>query len=192
MHIFAAKDGSLTTTIDSIDQGDYATPTTSTTFKDGKLTFAIEMYHVTYEGTLKSDGSEIDGKFAQGQEFPLNWKRASEQTGKISAVMGKLSSLQSLPDGAWKTHAGDVAHGEAINLDESDWQPVAKDGKVGTDAIWLRQTYRVPTDLHGYDLTGCAHLVPSECECGFANSRDSLLRRTARGHGRRSGCGGAV
>ena len=154
MHIAVAPDGSLAATIDSIDQGDYAAPATTTTFKDSKLTFSIEAFHVTYEGTLKSNGSEIEGKFAQGQEFPLNWMRASAQTGTISAVMGKLSSLQSLPDGAWKTHAGDVAHGEAINLDESGWQPLPKDGKVGTDAAWLRQTFRVPADLHGYDLTG--------------------------------------
>jgi alpha-mannosidase len=154
LHIVAAKDGSLSSTVDSVDQGDYGTATTATVFKDSKLTFAIDAYHVTYEGTLNKDGSEIDGSLTQGQSFPLNWKRASAQTGVISAVMGRLSGLQALPDGAWKTHAGDVAHGEAVNLDESDWQAVAKDGKVGTDAVWLRQTYKVPALLKGYDLTG--------------------------------------
>src|SRR5580658_10887628 len=154
LHIVAAKDGSLSSTVDSLDQGDYGTATTATAFKDSKLTFAIDAYHVTYEGTLNKDGREIDGSFTQGQSIPLNWKRASAQSGVISTVMGRLSGLQSLPDGAWKTHAGDAAHGEAVNLDEADWQPVAKDGKVGTDAVWLRQTYRVPALLKGYDLTG--------------------------------------
>ena len=41
------------------------------------------------------------------------------------AVIDRLSSLRELPDGAWKLHAGDLAHGEAVNLDESDWQPIA-------------------------------------------------------------------
>jgi alpha-mannosidase len=154
LHIVAAKDGSLSSTVDSIDQGEFGTATTATAFKDSKLTFAIDQYHVTYEGVLSKDGSEIAGSLTQGQAIPLNWKRASAQSGVFSAVIGRLSGLQALPDGAWKTHAGDVAHGEAVGLDESDWQPVPKDGKVGTDAVWLRQTYRVPAELKGYDLTG--------------------------------------
>ena len=35
------------------------------------------------------------------------------------AVIERLSSLHELPDGVWKTHPGDLAHGEAVNLDES-------------------------------------------------------------------------
>ena len=154
LHIVAGKNGSVTSTIDSLDQGDYANPTTSTAFKDSKLTFSVDAYHVTFEGTLSKDRTEIDGNFTQGQSYPLKWKRASAQSGAFSAVIGRLSNLQSLPDGAWKTHAGDVAHGEAVNLDETGWEPVPKDGKLGTDAIWLRQTYKVPPTLNGYDLTG--------------------------------------
>jgi alpha-mannosidase len=154
LHLVAGKNGSVTATIDSLDQGDYANPTTTTAFKDSKLTFSIDSYHVTFEGTLNKDGTEIDGNFTQGQSYPLKWKRASAQSGAFSSVIGRLSNLQSLPDGAWKTHTGDVAHGEAVNLDESGWRPVPKDGKVGTDAIWLRQTYKVPPTLNGYDLTG--------------------------------------
>jgi alpha-mannosidase len=154
LHIVAGRDGNITSTVDSIDQGEYGTATTMTTFKDSKLTFSIDAYHVTYEGMLSKDGSQIDGSFAQGQSFPLNWKRAPAQSGVISAVIGRLSALQAVPDGIWKTHVGDVAHGEAVSLNESDWQPLAKDGKVGTDAVWLRQTYRVPADLNGYDVTG--------------------------------------
>ena len=30
------------------------------------------------------------------------------------AVIDSLSRLQELPDGAWKMHAGDLAHGEAV------------------------------------------------------------------------------
>ncbi len=70
------------------------------------------------------------------------------------AVVARLSTLSELPDGAWKMHAGDMAHGEAVTLDESDWQPVAMDAKAGNDAAWFRQTITIPPTLNGYDLTG--------------------------------------
>jgi alpha-mannosidase len=70
------------------------------------------------------------------------------------AVLVRLYGLHELPDGAWKMHAGDVAHGEAVGLDESSWQPIAVGGKAPNDAVWFRQTYTVPETLKGYDLTG--------------------------------------
>jgi alpha-mannosidase len=69
-------------------------------------------------------------------------------------VIDRLSSLRELPDGAWKLHAGDLAHGEAVNLEESDWQPIATGSKAAKDAVWFRQTYQIPSTLNGYDLTG--------------------------------------
>src|SRR5271166_5159076 len=70
------------------------------------------------------------------------------------AVIDRLSSLRELPDAAWKMHSGDLAHGEALNLDESSWQPIAVGSLAPKDAVWFRQTYRVPATLNGYDLTG--------------------------------------
>jgi alpha-mannosidase len=70
------------------------------------------------------------------------------------AILDRLASLAKLPDGAWKLHAGDLAHGEALNLDESSWQPIAKGGKAPNEAVWFRQTYEIPPTLNGYDLTG--------------------------------------
>jgi alpha-mannosidase len=69
-------------------------------------------------------------------------------------VIDRLSSLRELPDAAWKIHSGDLAHGEALNLDESGWQPIAKGSLAPKDAVWFRQTYQVPATLNGYDLTG--------------------------------------
>ena len=69
-------------------------------------------------------------------------------------VVTRLTLLRELPDGAWKTHAGDLAHGEAANLDESGWQTQQVPGKAPNDAVWFRQTYVVPEALGGYDLTG--------------------------------------
>jgi alpha-mannosidase len=70
------------------------------------------------------------------------------------AVIERLSKLDELPDGAWKMHSGDVAHGEAVGLDESDWQAIKNPSDAPKDAVWFRQTYEVPKTLEGYDLTG--------------------------------------
>ncbi|MDE3162699.1 MAG: alpha-mannosidase, partial [Acidobacteriota bacterium] len=69
------------------------------------------------------------------------------------AVLDRLTSLNELPDGAWKMHSGDLAHGEALQVAESDWQTIAH-GHVPKESLWFRQTFQVPASLHGYDLTG--------------------------------------
>ncbi|MFZ0393936.1 MAG: glycoside hydrolase family 38 C-terminal domain-containing protein [Terracidiphilus sp.] len=78
--------------------------------------------------------------------------------GKLPAesqeVITRLTLLGHLPDGAWKTHGGDLAHGEAVNLDDSAWETVKIPGTAPNDAAWFRQTYTVPETLYGYDLTG--------------------------------------
>src|SRR5580692_8732621 len=68
-------------------------------------------------------------------------------------VITRLSTLRELPDGQWKMHAGDLAHGEAANLDESGWNAIAPRSKAPSDAAWFRQTYEIPQTLQGYDLT---------------------------------------
>ena len=69
------------------------------------------------------------------------------------AVLDRLNLLRELPDGTWKMHTGNLAHGEALHVDESDWQTIAH-GKAPKESLWFRQTYQVPENLHGYDLTG--------------------------------------
>ena len=70
------------------------------------------------------------------------------------AVVDRLGELHEIPDGVWKTHSGDLAHGEAAGLDESAWQEIKRGGKAPNEAVWFRQTYQVPQTLNGYDLTG--------------------------------------
>jgi len=69
-------------------------------------------------------------------------------------VITRLTMLRELPGGAWKMHGGDLAHGEAADLDESGWQAFSVPGKASNDAVWFRTTYVVPETLNGYDLTG--------------------------------------
>ncbi len=66
----------------------------------------------------------------------------------------RLSMLDSLPAGEWRFHAGDVAHGETVGLDDSGWEKVAPKSEAPVDAVWYRREIEVPKTLHGYDLTG--------------------------------------
>jgi alpha-mannosidase len=81
-------------------------------------------------------------------------KALAALTPESRAVLDRLSTLRQLPDGGWKMHAGDLAHGEAVDLDDSSWQPIANRAAAPKDAVWFRHTYVVPPTLNGYDLTG--------------------------------------
>jgi alpha-mannosidase len=92
---------------------------------------------------------------ATGQVVVSETERVAAQLPAQSrAVVERLLSLDQLPSTAWKMHSGDLTHGEAVGLDESDWQPVALREKAPTDAVWFRQTVQVPDTLNGYDLGG--------------------------------------
>ncbi|MGB6974474.1 MAG: glycoside hydrolase family 38 C-terminal domain-containing protein [Terracidiphilus sp.] len=69
-------------------------------------------------------------------------------------VLQRLTALQELPDGVWRMHTGDIAHGEDANLEDSSWQTIAAGTHAPKEALWFRQTYTVPATLEGYDLTG--------------------------------------
>jgi alpha-mannosidase len=85
-------------------------------------------------------------------------EEAARIAGKLStnsqAVIQRLSALDTLPADGWRTHTGDLAHGEAVDLDDSSWPVVHAGAQVGTDAIWFRRAITVPPTLDGYDLTG--------------------------------------
>lgn len=69
-------------------------------------------------------------------------------------VVSSLEKLNQLPDGQWRYHDADVAHGESPELNDTDW-PVAKPGPgYSRDALWFRQWIVVPKSLDGYNLTG--------------------------------------
>jgi pimeloyl-ACP methyl ester carboxylesterase len=80
LHIAAAKDGSFTATLDSIDQGANGIPVTTVTLKDSKLSLTVDAVHGSYEGTVNKDATEIDGTWSQGMPLELNFKRAPELT----------------------------------------------------------------------------------------------------------------
>lgn len=73
---------------------------------------------------------------------------------KARPVVDRLMSLRELPDGQWRFHEGDLAHGEDAGLDDSSWPVMNMDTPAPNDAMWFRQTVVVPQTLNGYDLTG--------------------------------------
>ena len=91
---------------------------------------------------------------AQLFESQHSGKGSSVFTPAQQATLDRLNSLETLPDGPWRFHAGDIAHGESPALDDSSWQTVSAKSKAGKEAVWYRRTIQIPKDLHGYDLTG--------------------------------------
>ncbi len=89
---------------------------------------------------------------AQGQA------QADESLGTLSPAahraISQLSALNSIPAADWKLHVGDVAHGEAPELDDSGWQTVSGNSHAPTEAVWYRRWIEVPKTLNGYDLSG--------------------------------------
>ena len=76
LHVTQAKDGSLTGTFDSPDQGALGIPLTTVTSDQPAFHFEIERFGCKYDGTIGKDGSEISGQWKQGAAaLPLNLKR---------------------------------------------------------------------------------------------------------------------
>jgi mRNA-degrading endonuclease HigB of HigAB toxin-antitoxin module len=96
LHVVAAKDGTMTGTLDSIDQGLSGIPVNNMTVKDSKLTFAVDALpvHASYEGTVKPGGSGIDGAWTQGQPLTLNFTPGA-------AVAASKPATPSDIDGTW-------------------------------------------------------------------------------------------
>jgi hypothetical protein len=87
LHVTSARDGSLSGTLDSPDQGALGTPINAITFKDSKLSFNLNSaVPINYEGALNADGSEIHGTLTQGMPIELNFKRAAPQSAQQPAA----------------------------------------------------------------------------------------------------------
>jgi len=107
LHVSAAKDGSLSSTLDSVDQGAPGIPVASTTLKDSKLSLVVDAVRGTYEGTVNKDAAEIDGTWTQsGQSLELNFKRAVAQPPVKLAAPSEIDGtwLGTLDAGSAKLH----------------------------------------------------------------------------------------
>jgi hypothetical protein len=129
LHVTAAKDGSLSSTLDSVDQGAIGIPVTSVTLKDSKLSLIVDAVHGTYEGTVNNDATEIDGTWTQGQSLELNFKRAVAQPPVKLAAPSEVDGtwLGTLDAGTAKLHLFfkivNTQNGLTATLQSSDQSP---------------------------------------------------------------------
>ena len=72
---FGTKDGKLSATMDSIDQGVNNIPLDTATFIDNTLTVKFAKAKITYTGKLQPDGNTIKGEYEQGVKLSMDLKR---------------------------------------------------------------------------------------------------------------------
>ncbi len=77
-----------------------------------------------------------------------------QQPSPVKEAVSQLRSLTQLPAEEWRFHAGDLAHGEGVTLDDSGWPIVKNKSEAPEGAVWYRRWIAVPSTLNGYDLTG--------------------------------------
>jgi alpha-mannosidase len=88
---------------------------------------------------------------AYPQESDAAFKQLSPPT---QNAIKSLSQLDRLPGPQWRTHVADMPHGEALELDDSNWQTASLPTRGQQEAEWYRAWVEVPKDVHGYDVTG--------------------------------------
>ncbi len=126
--------------------------------------------------------------------------RASAQTADGLASLSpltrrtveQLTALNQLPAADWKFHAGDVAHGEAPDLDDSSWQLSRQNRTRRWRRSGIAAGSKFPKTLNGYDLTGSRIWFQFRGVCQRADARNYLFQRAARGARRRSGADRAL
>jgi alpha-mannosidase len=121
-----------------------------------KSVLYIRYGQVTYEGSLSADNQTIAGHWSVGgEQQSASWQRVtSEEEDKLETAARRLRSLMFLPADDWKVHAGDMPHGESIDLDDSHWEVVKPNSFSPASAVWYRRWIEIPQTLNGYDATG--------------------------------------
>lgn len=75
-HFHAQPGGTISGSMDSIDQGAMGIGCSDVKLDGQKLTLTVPAVHGTYEGTLSADGKNIKGTWTQGQSIELNLTRS--------------------------------------------------------------------------------------------------------------------
>jgi len=77
VHVTQKDDGSLTGTLDSLDQNANGILITTITYKNSTLHFECSSVGGSYDGKMNKDSSGIEGKWSQGGgSAPLNFTRS--------------------------------------------------------------------------------------------------------------------
>jgi len=99
LHIATGKDGALTATLDSVDQGALGIPVSSISINGSAFSMVVDAVHGTYAGTVNKDTTEIDGTWSQGQPLDLNFKRVPPS--EAAAPPAPKPAPPSDIDGTW-------------------------------------------------------------------------------------------
>jgi pimeloyl-ACP methyl ester carboxylesterase len=76
--IRAGADGALTAELESVDQAPgQKIPVATVAVAGGRLTFAVPVYSLTYEGTWDAAGNRFNGMLHQGADLPLVLERGT-------------------------------------------------------------------------------------------------------------------
>jgi alpha-mannosidase len=153
VHISKAG-GAITAALDIPEHFEFDAPVDSVAFSSPILRFRAGLE--SYEGSLSADSQSIQGTWSLGAETqPLIWQRAPSPPAKsVESVATRLRALMYIPANDWRTHSGDIAHGEAVDLDDSAWKIVGPNSTGPYEAVWYRRWIEIPKTLNGYDLTG--------------------------------------
>ena len=80
LHIKKNPDGTLTATLDSLDQGANAIPVSAVSQKGNDVKLELSGIAASYQGKLNAAGTEITGEWKQGGTLPLIFKRAGDKS----------------------------------------------------------------------------------------------------------------
>lgn len=85
------KDGTLSATLDSPEQGATGLAVEAITLTGKSLRFEMQSLGASYEGVFNNDSSQIQGEFRQqGQKFPLTFKRIGQNDPQGSLTLQKV------------------------------------------------------------------------------------------------------
>jgi pimeloyl-ACP methyl ester carboxylesterase len=78
LHIAKNEKGEWSSTFDSIDQGAMGLPVKVTTVSGKALHFEMPALHLSFDGTLNADATQISGTITQGVGLPMVFKRVEK------------------------------------------------------------------------------------------------------------------
>jgi hypothetical protein len=78
LHITKNEKGEWSSTFDSIDQGAMGIPAETTTVSGAALHFEMPAMHLSFDGKLSADGTQIAGTMTQGVGLPIVFKRVEK------------------------------------------------------------------------------------------------------------------
>lgn len=169
LHVKTATDGSLTATLDSVDQGALGIPVSSVTMNGMNVSFEIAAVHGSYKGVVNAETREIDGTWLQGQPLPLCFRRIESQSQAKLVTTGQIDGIWigTLDTGAIRlqivfkiTNNADEMTAQMQSPGQSQvWIPVTaikRDGNklhIAIDDIHATYEGKIATDLQSIEGT---------------------------------------